>query len=99
MLACAAVCAHSADGVLLPCVRNAWFVQMPLRCHKALHCFFVQAQLVEEGLTRSQWFVTGEVDPTLFSDNFAFKDESVATTGIRAYATGGLLRTTANMAL
>ncbi|WIA31310.1 hypothetical protein OEZ86_002212 [Tetradesmus obliquus] len=46
------------------------------------------AELVEAGLSRSQWFVTGEVDPRLFSDSFAFKDESVATTGIKAYATG-----------
>lgn len=49
----------------------------------------LQAELVEAGLSKSQWFVTGEVDPRLFSDNFAFKDESVATTGIKAYATGG----------
>eukprot|EP00882_Tetradesmus_deserticola_P004278 GHRQ01004518.1.p1 GENE.GHRQ01004518.1~~GHRQ01004518.1.p1 ORF type:complete len:264 (+),score=100.44 GHRQ01004518.1:267-1058(+) len=46
------------------------------------------ADLVEAGLSKSQWFVTGQVDPRLFSDSFAFKDESVATTGIRAYATG-----------
>lgn len=43
---------------------------------------------MEAGLSKSQWFVTGEVDPRLFSDNFAFKDESVATTGVKAYATG-----------
>jgi hypothetical protein len=47
-----------------------------------------QADLVAAGLSKSQWFVTGEVDPRLFSDSFAFKDESVATTGIKAYATG-----------
>jgi len=46
------------------------------------------ADLVKQGLDRTQWFVTGEVDARLFSDNFAFKDESVATTGIKAYATG-----------
>lgn len=46
------------------------------------------ACLVEQGLSKTQWFVTGEVDAQLFSDNFAFKDESVATTGIKAYATG-----------
>jgi hypothetical protein len=46
------------------------------------------AQLVEQGLSKTQWFVTGEVDARLFADNFAFKDESVATTGIKAYATG-----------
>lgn len=46
------------------------------------------ADLVQQGLDRTQWFVTGEVDARLFSDNFAFKDESVATTGIKAYATG-----------
>ena len=46
------------------------------------------AALVEQGLSKTQWFVTGQVDARLFSDNFAFKDESVATTGIKAYATG-----------
>lgn len=46
------------------------------------------AKLTEQGLSKTQWFVTGEVDPRLFADNFAFKDESVATTGIKAYATG-----------
>jgi hypothetical protein len=62
----------------------------------AVGCTFPpQAELVEEGLVRSQWFVTGEVDPRLFSDSFAFKDESVATTGIKAYATGALTGTAA----
>lgn len=46
------------------------------------------ARLVEAGLSKSQWFVTGEVDARLFADNFAFKDESVATSGIKSYATG-----------
>jgi hypothetical protein len=32
--------------------------------------------------------VAGEVDPTLFSDDFKFKDDTVATTGIRSYALG-----------
>lgn len=44
--------------------------------------------LVAEGLSKAQWFVTGEVDPRLFADDFTFKDESVATTGIRSYAVG-----------
>jgi hypothetical protein len=46
------------------------------------------AKLAEQGLSKTQWFVTGKVDARLFADNFAFKDESVATTGIKAYATG-----------
>jgi hypothetical protein len=57
----------------------------------------LQAELVEAGLGRSQWFVTGEVDPRLFSDSFAFKDESVATTGIKAYATGQRMRNLARV--
>lgn len=32
--------------------------------------------------------MTGEVDAAIFSDEFMFKDESVATAGIKAYATG-----------
>eukprot|EP00879_Flechtneria_rotunda_P013843 GHRR01014459.1.p1 GENE.GHRR01014459.1~~GHRR01014459.1.p1 ORF type:complete len:263 (+),score=71.81 GHRR01014459.1:577-1365(+) len=46
------------------------------------------AELVEQGLSSTQWFVTGKVDAMLFSDTFAFKDESVSTKGIKAYATG-----------
>jgi len=46
------------------------------------------AGLLEQRLTATEWFVTGEVDPTLFADNFAFKDDSVATTGIQSYAEG-----------
>jgi hypothetical protein len=43
---------------------------------------------VEEGLSRTSWFVTGKVDPRLFADDFTFKDDSVATSGIKSYATG-----------
>ncbi|KAI8474507.1 MAG: hypothetical protein J3K34DRAFT_492699 [Monoraphidium minutum] len=37
---------------------------------------------------RREWFVTGDVPPELFSDAFVFKDDSVATSGIRSYALG-----------
>ena len=40
------------------------------------------------GLTKNEWFVTGVVDPTLFSDDFAFKDPDVQLKGIRPYAEG-----------
>lgn len=45
------------------------------------------ARFTTEFLTR-EWFVTGDVPPELFSDGFAFKDESVATNGIKSYALG-----------
>jgi len=35
-----------------------------------------------------EWFVTGDVPVELFSDAFAFKDDSVATSGIKSYALG-----------
>ena len=44
--------------------------------------------LVEEGLSKTSWFVTGEVDPRLFAEDFTFKDDSVATSGIKSYAMG-----------
>ena len=43
---------------------------------------------LKTGLTRNEWFVTGAVDPTLFSDDFAFKDPDVQLKGIRPYAEG-----------
>lgn len=43
---------------------------------------------LEAGLTRSEWFVTGAVDPTLFSEDFSFKDPDVELKGIRPYAEG-----------
>ena len=46
------------------------------------------AERVGAKLATSEWFVTGDVDPSLFSDAFAFQDESVATTGIKSYAYG-----------
>ena len=39
-------------------------------------------------LAESEWFVTGLVEPSLFSDNFSFADDTVATKGIKSYATG-----------
>eukprot|EP00798_Chlamydomonas_sp_ICE-L_P003320 gene3320-13350_t len=48
----------------------------------------VMAEKLREGLTSNEWFVTGRVVPTLFSDEFVFKDDSVATTGIKSYALG-----------
>ncbi|GBF88967.1 hypothetical protein Rsub_01466 [Raphidocelis subcapitata] len=44
-------------------------------------------RFTEEFLKR-EWFVTGDVPPELFSDSFVFKDDSVATSGIRSYALG-----------
>jgi hypothetical protein len=37
---------------------------------------------------KHEWFVTGDVPPELFSDGFVFKDDSVATSGIKSYALG-----------
>jgi hypothetical protein len=35
-----------------------------------------------------EWFVTGNVDPSLFSDSFEFKDPDVTLKGIESYARG-----------
>ncbi|KAG1677385.1 hypothetical protein FOA52_010765 [Chlamydomonas sp. UWO 241] len=41
-----------------------------------------------EALAKREWFVTGDIDPVLFSDSFVFKDDNVATVGVRSYALG-----------
>lgn len=46
------------------------------------------AQHLEAKLSSSEWFVTGMVDPSLFANEFSFKDDSVATKGIKSYAEG-----------
>ncbi|GAX74802.1 hypothetical protein CEUSTIGMA_g2249.t1 [Chlamydomonas eustigma] len=46
------------------------------------------ADRIEAKLSMSEWFVTGMVDPSLFAKEFSFKDDSVATKGIRSYAEG-----------
>uniref|UniRef100_A0A7R9VWZ2 Uncharacterized protein n=1 Tax=Chlamydomonas euryale TaxID=1486919 RepID=A0A7R9VWZ2_9CHLO len=46
------------------------------------------AERLSAALAQKEWFVTGDVEPSLFSDEFAFKDDSVATLGIRNYALG-----------
>ena len=46
------------------------------------------AERVERRLAESEWFVTGVVDAAVFAEGFEFKDDSVATKGIRSYALG-----------
>jgi hypothetical protein len=46
------------------------------------------ADRVRAELAAREWFVTGDLPPELFSDAFTFKDDSVATAGVRSYALG-----------
>ncbi len=46
------------------------------------------AASLEKELSQREWFVTGNVDPTFFSDNFAFQDPDVKIKGIENYARG-----------
>ena len=39
-------------------------------------------------LSTSQWMVSGDVDPSMFSDAYTFRDESVSVAGVRPYALG-----------
>jgi hypothetical protein len=48
----------------------------------------VLAQALDAELCRSQWFVTGRVNPIYFSDSFRFQDPDVKVNGIRDYARG-----------
>ena len=43
---------------------------------------------LSKAITQSEWFVTGNVDPKFFSDDFAFQDPDVKTSGIENYARG-----------
>jgi hypothetical protein len=46
------------------------------------------AVALEKALGEREWFVTGNVDPTFFSDDFAFQDPDVKIKGIESYARG-----------
>jgi hypothetical protein len=46
------------------------------------------ANLLDEALKKQEWFVTGNVDPSFFSDDFAFQDPDVKIKGIKEYAKG-----------
>ena len=46
------------------------------------------ARRLESAITRAEWFVTGAIEPALFSEAFVFKDPDVTLRGVRAYATG-----------
>jgi len=46
------------------------------------------AEGVERGLSKREWFVTGQVLPELFSDEFAFQDPDVSLKGVQNYARG-----------
>lgn len=43
---------------------------------------------LDAGLRKEGWFVTGNVDTSLFSSNFTFKDPDVTLNGIDEYARG-----------
>jgi len=43
---------------------------------------------LDQGLREREWFVTGDVIPDLFADDFTFKDPDVELQGIEAYANG-----------
>eukprot|EP00601_Ochromonadales_sp_CCMP2298_P004605 CAMPEP_0173181490 /NCGR_PEP_ID=MMETSP1141-20130122/7309_1 /TAXON_ID=483371 /ORGANISM="non described non described, Strain CCMP2298" /LENGTH=221 /DNA_ID=CAMNT_0014104475 /DNA_START=228 /DNA_END=893 /DNA_ORIENTATION=+ len=43
---------------------------------------------LEEALGRREWFVTGNIEPAFFSEDFVFEDPDVKLAGVRAYARG-----------
>jgi len=46
------------------------------------------AGVLDWELTEREWFVTGDVNPVYFSDDFQFQDPDVKVTGIEEYARG-----------
>ena len=45
-------------------------------------------KILKSELPKREWFVSGNVDPTIFSDLFEFKDPDVKLKGIENYARG-----------
>mmetsp|Transcript_29732 Transcript_29732/g.42436 ORF Transcript_29732/g.42436 Transcript_29732/m.42436 type:complete len:247 (-) Transcript_29732:2317-3057(-) len=43
---------------------------------------------LESALKEKEWFVTGNVDPRFFDDNFSFEDPDVKVTGLKEYCRG-----------
>lgn len=48
----------------------------------------ILASVLERELIQKEWFVTGNVQPKYFSNNFSFQDPDVKVKGIEAYARG-----------
>jgi hypothetical protein len=48
----------------------------------------ILAQALDADLYKTEWFVTGKVNPTYFSDSFSFQDPDVKVKGIQDYAIG-----------
>jgi hypothetical protein len=46
------------------------------------------AKTLEVELTKKEWFINGDVDPSFFSDDFTFQDPDVKIIGIEQYARG-----------
>lgn len=46
------------------------------------------AKSLELELTKKEWFVNGNIDPSYFSDDFSFQDPDVKIKGIEQYARG-----------
>lgn len=46
------------------------------------------AKQLEIELTKREWFVNGNVEPSFFNDDFTFQDPNVKTKGIKDYAIG-----------
>jgi len=46
------------------------------------------ASILDYELTENEWFVTGNVNPVYFSENFEFQDPDVKLSGIENYARG-----------
>ena len=43
---------------------------------------------LEKALLKREWFVTGNVDPSFFSEDFTFQDPDVKIQGIKKYSEG-----------
>jgi hypothetical protein len=48
----------------------------------------ILARALDASLYETEWFVTGQVDPRYFSDQFQFQDPDVKVSGIKEYALG-----------
>lgn len=45
-------------------------------------------KILKQQLPEKEWFVTGNVDPSIFDDSFRFQDPDVKVVGVESYARG-----------
>jgi len=70
---------------------KSWGANYNLSMHHIFYCcIYIEtlAKVLDYELFNKEWFVTGNVNPIYFSDDFEFQDPDVKLSGIESYARG-----------